>query len=273
MSELTKMLSANFTGLTNDQTYYARVYPMNRKGAAQSEIGTQIGSAILSAFPLEPITYNLIDTYSSSRTWVAPEDGWFKIEAFGASGNGGNAALTEEDVWVDTGDGGVTPGYNLATGGGGASGGYACSIVKMNKGDTVVLTRGAVGSTTKAVINSSLETYSQISITSGGNGGNATATSDSVIAGSAGTAGSVSGGNVVNTKGKNGSSGTYKRKANAGTTLSGGSGGAAVVTGANSGGNGAPIIAPTSTSCGVGAVGTGKNGFFKIYRGNTNVVA
>lgn len=46
MSELSNMLSANFTGLTNDKTYYARVYPMNPKGFAQSEIETQVGSAV-----------------------------------------------------------------------------------------------------------------------------------------------------------------------------------------------------------------------------------
>lgn len=46
MSELTNMLSASFIGLTNDLTYYARVYPMNPDGVAQSEIGTQIGSAV-----------------------------------------------------------------------------------------------------------------------------------------------------------------------------------------------------------------------------------
>ena len=43
---LNEMFSVNFAGLTNDLTYYARVYPMNPKGYAQAEIGTQVGSAI-----------------------------------------------------------------------------------------------------------------------------------------------------------------------------------------------------------------------------------
>lgn len=43
---LNEMFSVNFTGLTNDLTYYARVYPMDPKGYAQAEIGTQVGSAI-----------------------------------------------------------------------------------------------------------------------------------------------------------------------------------------------------------------------------------
>ena len=46
MSDLQNMFSVNFTGLTNDLTYYARVYPMNPKGFAQAEIGTQIGNAM-----------------------------------------------------------------------------------------------------------------------------------------------------------------------------------------------------------------------------------
>lgn len=43
---LNEMFSVNFTALTNDRTYYTRVYPMNPKGYAQAEIGTQVGSAV-----------------------------------------------------------------------------------------------------------------------------------------------------------------------------------------------------------------------------------
>lgn len=50
MSELSNMLSVSFAGLTNGQSYNVRVYPMNPKGYAQSEIGTQVGSAT----PMEP---------------------------------------------------------------------------------------------------------------------------------------------------------------------------------------------------------------------------
>lgn len=46
MSDLQNMFSVNFTALTNDRTYYTRVYPMNPKGFAQSEIETQVGSAV-----------------------------------------------------------------------------------------------------------------------------------------------------------------------------------------------------------------------------------
>lgn len=39
------MISAKFTGLKNGSTYYARVFPLNPKKYAQSEIGTQVASA------------------------------------------------------------------------------------------------------------------------------------------------------------------------------------------------------------------------------------
>lgn len=39
------MFTARFSNLTNNQTYYARVFVMGQKGAAQTEIGTQVGRA------------------------------------------------------------------------------------------------------------------------------------------------------------------------------------------------------------------------------------
>ena len=45
MSEFSNMLTAKFTGLTNDLIYYARVYTMNPERYAQSEVGTQVGRA------------------------------------------------------------------------------------------------------------------------------------------------------------------------------------------------------------------------------------
>ena len=42
---LAEMITVTFTGLTNGQTYYVRVYPVNPKGFKQSEIETQVGVA------------------------------------------------------------------------------------------------------------------------------------------------------------------------------------------------------------------------------------
>lgn len=42
---LTEMIHVEFTGLTNGETYYVRVYPVNPGGLKQSEVGTQVGVA------------------------------------------------------------------------------------------------------------------------------------------------------------------------------------------------------------------------------------
>ena len=39
------MFKVTFAGLTNGVTYYVRVYPINQKGFAQSEVGTQVASS------------------------------------------------------------------------------------------------------------------------------------------------------------------------------------------------------------------------------------
>lgn len=43
-------------------------------------------------FPAEPSAYELIGTYTSSGSFIATENGWFQVEVFGASGNGGSSA-------------------------------------------------------------------------------------------------------------------------------------------------------------------------------------
>lgn len=45
-------------------------------------------------FPDKPASeadYSLIETITSSKTWVAPEDGWFLVDVVSASGSGGSA--------------------------------------------------------------------------------------------------------------------------------------------------------------------------------------
>ena len=186
----------------------------------------------LTFFPEEPSAYNQLALITSSQTWTAPENGWFQIEVFGASGNGG-----------------VGTGYsNSPRGGGGGGGGYSASRISLNKGDTIVLTVGAVGSTTKAIIDSSHNnSYDHtLQVTSGANG---TSGSSLTGAGPGGAGGTASGGNYTNKNGGNGADG--------GT---GGAGGTAGYTGGNVGGAGT-----TSKT-----VNAGAKGFIKIYRGNTN---
>lgn len=174
-------------------------------------------------FPPEPAFYTeLVGTYTSSQTIEAPEDGWFQIEVFGASGAGGTGAQR----WSSA-------GYNFGTAGSGGGGGYSCSRVKLKKGDTIVVSPGAVGSDTVVTINSSLESYSTMRVTSGENGDGAT----QVLSGSyyycyggedGGAGGVASGGNVSNINGNNGLAGKGVTGQNSPYfTLTGGAGGAA----------------------------------------------
>lgn len=254
-----------FENLTNGATYYGKVFSVNPKKRVNNRADLTVFAAIPSTFPAEPTDYELIGSYTSSQTWTAPENGWFKIEVYGASGNGGKAAWSvysyDSDDEIET--------VNFGTGGGGASGGYCCSIVKLNAGDTVVISSLDIGNVATLYFNSSVEVYPNILVASGGNGGNASSSqSGGASAGSAGIAGSVSGGNVDNIKGNNGSAGVARNRYGVNTATAGAAGGAAI-NGGNAGGTGGGyargggLVAPTS----------GKAGFVNISRGNTNVTA
>jgi hypothetical protein len=230
--------------------------------------------SVVSLFPSEPSAYNLIGTYTSSQTWTAPESGYFQIEVFGASGKGGAADFNAASM-----------GATGASGGGGGGGGYACSRVKLKKGDTVVIVRGAVGATSSATINSTLESYSTVSVTSGENGGDADCSrsntnASNVDAGTGGAGGTAYGGNYSNKNGNDGSAGgkNYVRKNEGPTTINGGAGGSSGYTGGNAGGAGGKVriigwekAESQEIDNMIYSASSGKAGFIKIYRGNTNV--
>lgn len=221
-----------------------------------SQMISDVIVAVKSAFPSAPSAYNLIGTYTSNTTWTAPEDGYFQIEVFGASGKGGSC-YSQNTVG--------------ACGGGGGGGAYVCSRVKMKKGDTIVLVRGAVGSDTTATINSSLQNYSVMKATSGENG---ETSDDRDVGGAGGYGGYAHGGNYANEHGGDGGDGEGGvQYTNDGA---GGVGGAAGYSGGNAGGKGGYIVARPKDylyECDKRRPGSGKAGFIKIYRGNTNVVA
>lgn len=191
--------------------------------------------ATMGGFPSEePTAYTLIKKYTASGTFTAPESGYFQIEVFGASGSGGA----------------VYRGKYYIPGGGGGGGGYACSRIKLKKGDKVIYTIGRVGATSSANIGSSVEAYNNLQVTSGNNGGNGSESQG----GYGRSGGYASGGNYANLHGGSGS--------NAGKNTSQyGKGGSPGYSGGNYGGDGYN---------GVGSGGAGKAGFIKIYRGNTN---
>lgn len=267
------IISHKVEGVSNDVTHYARVYPVNKKGHAQSELDGQIASALTNAFPAEPSSYNLIGTYSSSQTFTAPEDGWYQIELFGRSGAGGKGAYYT----------GATLSMSAAGGGGGGGGAYCCSNkIKLNKGDTITI---VISTTCTVTITASTgESYSVMTCTTGANGGAGSATgSSSATGGSGGSGGSASGGNYANESGGTGSRGKTDTMRGTlsngqfGVSGSGGTGGSAGYTGGNTGGAGGKGEVYGSSSENLTKTaqsgGSAKAGFCKIYRGDTNVVA
>ncbi len=150
-------------------------------------------------FPKEPSAYEILSTYTKDDIFTAPKNGWYQIEVFGASGNGGEPYYSrgryEEDSGIFI--------YFTRSASGGGGGGYACSRVKMKKGDTAKLfPRGVGGTSSIAMIQSSMEKYENVEVTSGGNGDKASSSSNAMEVGAGGVA---KGGNYENADGKPGS--------------------------------------------------------------------
>lgn len=227
-----------------------------------------------SGFPEEPTEYTLINTYSSSTTFTAPEDGWYQIELFGRSGAGGKGAYYVGSDIQDS---------SVAGGGGGGGGAYCCSNkIKLNKGDTITI---VIGTTCTVTITATTgETYSVMKCTTGANGGAGSAASSSATGGSGGNGGTASGGNVSNISGGSGGKGSTKTSPvqdpsyNRIWSASGGSGGSAAKSGGRSGGAGGRGYLKRTLDNGWGTKtaangDSAQAGFCKIYRGNTNIVA
>lgn len=224
-------------------------------------------------FPAEPTGYILIDTYTSSGTFTAPEDGWYQIEVHGASGNGGTSAPHDYD---DPDDEGMQDVKIFEAAGGGGSG-YVCSRVCLKKGDTVVYVVGAVGLNSTATVNSSVtgESYTQLVVTPGGNGGSGNISTRR--GGAAGAGGVGSGGNYSNLQGSAGEQGntlgfkklTIEEGDSWGTTAK--KGGTPGHGEGNTGGRGAYYGISTIGNTNHISGEAGKPGFVKISRGNTNV--
>lgn len=200
--------------------------------------------AVKSAFPAEPTAYNLIGTYTAIRTLTVPETGWYQIELYGASGNGGKTTYKMS-------------GMNVYYGGGGGGGGgafCASTNIKLNANDTIVISGDlSVGGTAVVLINSSAESYSNLSCVSGENGKDGSGSTP----GAGGAGGTASGGNLHNISGGAGGNGETDKN----DAIAVGTGGTAAVSGGNSGARGQRDNTTNPT---------GLPAFVKIYAGNTN---
>lgn len=231
-----------------------------------------------------PTSYILISTHTESQTIVAPEDGWYQLEIHGQSGSGGTA-LARGDTMTEDGN---LYSYKSCTagGGGGGSGAYVLSnLIKLNEGDTIIISYDASGNITVEINSSTEEVYDTMKATSATNGSNARITDygdeddetfDTAYAGGAGKGGKAEGGNVTNLNGNDGKAGSAinekisSKEPGKRFPVSGGAGGAAVVEGGNAGGSGGSVV---NYDGGLSAPGPVKSGFVNFYRGNTNVVA
>lgn len=238
---------------------------------AGKHMATNVVVSVISLFPSNPSSYNLIGTYTSSGSFTAPSTGWFQIELQGASGTGGK----NNDATDSSGDA-----FRMI-GGGGGGGGCAISRVKMNKGDSISFSLGAANTKTtsgngsagssnawqkagdsSATINSSFNEYDHtLNVTGAYNGRDAI---NSITGyGTGGNGGAGSGGNHANYTGGTGANG-WKQQYN--KKCSGASGGNAGYSGGNAGGAGEGWDGSYKDT----SHANGANAFIKIYAGNTN---
>lgn len=251
------------TGLQNHISYFWTAFALNSDNEYDNANSPTV-SYTPNYFPVKPGSesdYTLIETITSSKTWIVPEDGWYMVDVVSASGAGGSA-------WYQT----YASTCACASGGGGGSGAYARSILSFNKGQSIPVTVGGIASF-----------GSYLSATAGSSGDDASSTASSVRGGSGGTA---YGGTEANVQGNQGNPGTkVSGSMEAELSSGGGSGGSAGGLYPQRGGNGEQVgwtdtYDPGSGNVGpdrivwrtVSTKGRGSNAFVKIFRGNTNVV-
>lgn len=261
--------------------YYWAVFALNSKGSYMNGFPTV--SYQTPDFPAYPTSFSQITAPTSSGTFTAPEDGWFQIELFGASGAGGNSdtdSETFEGSYAGSGTTSTDPdsrydylyAAGAAGGGGGGGGGVAVSVWKLFEGETISYT---VGSGTCTCTTNGETSYSTMTVTAGAQGGSGSVRLDdggsqSASGGSGGSGGSASGGNIGNYNGGRGGSGNAEADDSTSSepdvSATGGSGGTPTYSGGRTGGAGAGAYTGNSSP------GSGQKGYIRISRGNTNVV-
>lgn len=212
-------------------------------------------------FPAEPESYLEIVRYTSSGSFFAPEDGFFEIELHGASGCGGEAKTSGEE------------GIPGGGGGGGGGGGFSASRVKMRKGDKIFCDSGAVGNSSTAKIESSIDRSHNITVYPAENGKEPPHIWDDpkdieLEGGNGGAGGKAEGGNFRNLEGLSGGKGSSDPKAKEAPAA--GTKGISQAIGGRNGGLGGTIFDSGSWGLHSRDGEKGENGFIKIYAGNKN---
>lgn len=117
------------TGLEQSTDYYFAVFTLSSDGGTRGPVVSDVYSY---DFPEEPTEYTMIEDRADSGEFIAPEDGWYQLDACGQSGDGGNAYFVRQ--------GGTKPDLQYS-GHGGNSGSIARkSKIKLNKGERLLFT-------------------------------------------------------------------------------------------------------------------------------------
>lgn len=137
---------------------------------------------------IPPVSYTELERPTATKTWTAPEDGYYKFVGVAMGGYSGTARRI------------AGASYNVS-GGSGGSGGIVASVFKLKRGENVSLAveRGDI------TISYGSETANA---TRGQDGGSSSSEPDNKVKlGSPGRAGTATGGNLINMNGKYGDPG------------------------------------------------------------------
>ena len=233
-----KTVTFSKTEQKNGANLFITVFLKNHAGSYFWSNG-QVVNIVPKVFPDEPTSWSQISKITSTTTFTAPEQGWFKFIGVAKSGNGGGG-----NTWSSTG----TRYYR--GGGSGGSGAIVASIFPLEQGETVTITL----SSSATIVCKGESAYAG----AGGNGGSA-GTGD--VGGRGGSAGTANGGNLINKNGSTGETGGFDTERN---------------TGGSSRTN---TYEGFSTTSGAGGYAPGdqsmsadpKSAFAVIFRGNTNL--
>lgn len=134
---------------------------------------------------IPPISYTELERPTSTKTWTATEDGYYKFVGVAAAGGSGTARRI------------VGASYNVS-GGSGGSGGIVASVFKLKRGESVSLAVASGDVTISYGSETANATHGQ------GGGSSSSEPDNKVKLGSPGRAGTATGGNLINMNGKYG---------------------------------------------------------------------
>lgn len=183
-----KTIQFTKVGQKNGANLYITVFLKNAAGSYFWSNGQTV-NLVPNVFPAEPTGWSEMQKYTTSTTFTAPEDGWFKFIGVAKSGEGGKS-----NTWTDPNGKRWRRG-----GGGGGAGGIVVSVFALTQGQTVTLTVGSYAT---------IQAQGQTATAGAGSDGYDAATGDS--GGRGGRGGSASGGNLVNKAGASGGTGGFE---------------------------------------------------------------